>query len=775
MKQRIWQSKHFKKIFRTVHLTTFALLVSTLVMTYFSFQKVTGSYLDSAMSRFIETAYSTVDHQISNSQKNALNVSMTPSAAALFSQETLSTVDRYTAMHNVDYFISQDSCIHSVLFYNNTTDEVFMFGRDLSSGQLKDFYDRDIVNQIYSPGIPLIQFMPRVIQNSRHSDTSSTVLTTFYHLGGGNYVITNLDTENLFSVLHNDPAVYSNASTNYLVYHNKNNMVYDSFYHEELDNSDEKILKALNDHQWQESFAASINGIHYRFHVLDDPEYNLQMVSIIRQSDISASLLTYLIPSIAIIIFIGLISLIVNLRVSSKLYSPIEQIRRTLPAEEPGAAPSKDTGDEVDYITHRITDVSSRLNALFSYRQKSLSLSQEIFLKDQLLYNKYSDDEFWDKCIQEELPYRDGDAFVLVYTQWCPMTGSAINNTVDQGLLCFALGNVVHELFGEDVNVRDLPFEKDGIAFLFCFQGNALPSISNSVLKNIQSTFSQYFDLSISFFISDPFSKPRHLTRTMQRLQELSDYRFFYDEGCILHTNDIPLEQLHTDICPVADIDLLESSIRTTDWGACQQLLDVYFSELPKYTKEAASASINVFASKLITCLKKIESTYPAFPGVNYHQLYADLAAASTLGRTKELIYTQLEGIIESLKSIDSNSMGIDAKDVQHYLESIYQDFSISSKSVAQHFHVSVPYLNRIFKQKTGESISFYIKKLRLEHARQLLLTTTHPVEVIAKTVGFENTKYFYSMFKNEYGVSPSTYRTSNKNAGESEAPEAQQ
>lgn len=769
MNQKVWQSKHFKSIFETVYVTTFTLVILALVIMHFAFLQVTGTYLNSVMSRFIETAYSTIDHQISNSQNNALKVSMSTNGTTLFSQDPVSTVNQYSAIRNVDNFVSQDPGIHSVLFYNNATEEIFMFGKELTYCKLKDFYDKDIINLIFAPANPHAQYEPRVIKDSPYSSSTSTVLTCFYHLGNGNYVITNLDVKNIFSILHNDPSVYSKASTSYLVSYNQDKFVYDSIIHEELEESQELLLGALSDHNWKESFDAKISDVKYHFHVLEDPVYNLQMVSIIRQSDISASYVAYLFPFLAIVFAVGLLALFVNLKVSTRLYSPIARIRLTLPKEGPDDESVKDVKDEVEYITHRISDASNRLNALFNYKEKSLSISQEAFLKNQLLYSQYTDEEFWEQCVQEELPYRNGDSFVLLYAQWHPMNESAVNDAGDQGLLCFALGNVVHELFDVEINVRDLPFEKDGIAFLFYFQGDVTPNISHSVLKSIQNTFSQYFKLSISFFISDAFTQPHQLCPTMQKLQELSDYQFFYEEGCVLRIGDVDFDQLRPDICPVADMTALESAVRTGDEEACHQILDAYFQELPHYTKEAASASINVFASKTITMLQKIETTYSALPTMNYHQIFTKISTARTLVQTHGIVTAQLDSIIDSIKAVDTNTMGIDARDVQQYLEKSYQDFSISAKSVAQHFHVSVPYLNRIFKQKTGESISFYIKKLRLEHARRLLLTSSHPVEVIAKTVGFENTKYFYSMFKTEYGVSPSTYRTSNRNSPKSE------
>ena len=759
MKKKTWHSKHFQRIFRTVYLTTFGLLLLALAITYFAFRQVTASYLNSVMSRFLETAYTTVDHQIRSSLNNTLNMCLSTNGTILLASKSVSAADYLQAVRGIDSFLSQDRMLHSVTFYNHTRNETVTVGQEISSSSLQDSYDRDFIKQILTPDAAPAQNNPRTIPDSPYTDSTSTVLTSYFHMGKDSYVIANLSVSDIFSMLQNDPSVYNKAPTNYMVCHDRKSLIYSSIYHPQLENARTELLQILMEHDWNNSFNASINGVGYHFHVLDAPAYNLQIVSIIRQSDISASLLTYLLPFVIIIVTIGLVALIVNLKISYRLYSPIARIKGTLPANEPGELASREPEDEVEYITARLSDVSYRLNALFSYKQKSLSLSQEMFLKDQMLYDKYSDQEFWEHCVQHELPYHEGDTFVLVYAQWYASDAASQTSPGDQALLCFALGNVVHELFEETWDVRDIPMEKDGIAFLLRLQPDSETTVSNAVLHRIQDTFRQYFDLLISFLISEPFTYPHLLATSMQQLQELSGYRFFYPDCCVLRREDICQDQLRTEICPTVNINDLEQAVRNGAADACQRLLEAYWAQLPHYTCDAAIASINVFASKFITMMKKIESTYPSLPATNYHQLYIRITGAHTLAQTQAAVNMQLTQIMETIQAHDPSAIRIDIADVQRYLQQYCQDFSISSKSVAEHFHVSVSYLNRVFRQKSGESLSGYIKNLRLERARQLLLSTSDPVEVIAKAVGFENTKYFYSLFKTAYGVSPTAYR----------------
>jgi AraC-like DNA-binding protein len=56
-----------------------------------------------------------------------------------------------------------------------------------------------------------------------------------------------------------------------------------------------------------------------------------------------------------------------------------------------------------------------------------------------------------------------------------------------------------------------------------------------------------------------------------------------------------------------------------------------------------------------------------------------------------------------------------------------------------------------------------YLRLLKLEKAKELLLTTDKSVLDIAETVGFEDSNYFTAVFTNVFGLSPRAFRKSNE------------
>lgn len=83
----------------------------------------------------------------------------------------------------------------------------------------------------------------------------------------------------------------------------------------------------------------------------------------------------------------------------------------------------------------------------------------------------------------------------------------------------------------------------------------------------------------------------------------------------------------------------------------------------------------------------------------------------------------------------------------------------ITISQIADECHYSTSFIARYFKKKSGMTINEYLKKIRMEKARHLLLHTELRIEDIAASVGFSDTNYFISFFSAHYGKPPKQYR----------------
>lgn len=77
-------------------------------------------------------------------------------------------------------------------------------------------------------------------------------------------------------------------------------------------------------------------------------------------------------------------------------------------------------------------------------------------------------------------------------------------------------------------------------------------------------------------------------------------------------------------------------------------------------------------------------------------------------------------------------------------------------------FNVSQRNLERIFRKELGISPVSYLKRVRLEKASAILLSSSYSVSQIATMCGFTSFAYFTKEFKKIYGATPVEYRRKN-------------
>jgi transcriptional regulator GlxA family with amidase domain len=77
--------------------------------------------------------------------------------------------------------------------------------------------------------------------------------------------------------------------------------------------------------------------------------------------------------------------------------------------------------------------------------------------------------------------------------------------------------------------------------------------------------------------------------------------------------------------------------------------------------------------------------------------------------------------------------------------------------------NMSPSHYTALFKRRTGCAPIDYFIRLRMRHARDLLMATSLNVKEVAAVLGYEDPFYFSRVFKSVNQVAPSDYRTRHK------------
>lgn len=128
-------------------------------------------------------------------------------------------------------------------------------------------------------------------------------------------------------------------------------------------------------------------------------------------------------------------------------------------------------------------------------------------------------------------------------------------------------------------------------------------------------------------------------------------------------------------------------------------------------------------------------------------------------------LYLLLGDISRSL-SKKSESSSVEKGHIQAakaYIRNNFQ-FPITIDNIAHSVGVTPNYLANLFASQAEMSPKKYLTLVRMETARDLLLTTSSSVTDISRAVGYGSPLYFSKVFSTHYGVSPLHYRIQGEN-----------
>lgn len=176
-------------------------------------------------------------------------------------------------------------------------------------------------------------------------------------------------------------------------------------------------------------------------------------------------------------------------------------------------------------------------------------------------------------------------------------------------------------------------------------------------------------------------------------------------------------------------------------------------------------SELSAFITSLMQHLDKEISPMPPDMAqlweTNYRNRLEKLAAhAETLSDFRQEAERILEEVAVQLKAQrESNSNQSIAMRMKAYIDHHFADSDLSLVGVSDTFDMPSANASILFKKETGEKFIDYVLKVRLEHARKLLVDSDDAIQTIAERVGYAHVLSFHRAFKKIFGFPPGEYR----------------
>lgn len=284
--------------------------------------------------------------------------------------------------------------------------------------------------------------------------------------------------------------------------------------------------------------------------------------------------------------------------------------------------------------------------------------------------------------------------------------------------------------------------------------------ISKEVMKNIRKTGElceelisisrQKYQSEIFIVVGGVSRSPEELRIEYRRIQEQLDYQFFVSESTYFLDNQVGFIKKQSDMLALY-FKKVETCTRLEDFEGMRKEFVKAFEQIEK---ESGFSSIYVkytFSEGIKRCCEILNKKERMLKVVE------DIYESNSIQQVKSAVFQLLDELERTQREgTDEGRFVLLAKTIIHER---YQEYTLSVSTVADELHISAAYLSTLFKVETGQNIVRYISNYRLERAKELLETTNIRVGDVAEKVGYLNTSYFISLFRNTTGYSPAKYR----------------
>ena len=144
-----------------------------------------------------------------------------------------------------------------------------------------------------------------------------------------------------------------------------------------------------------------------------------------------------------------------------------------------------------------------------------------------------------------------------------------------------------------------------------------------------------------------------------------------------------------------------------------------------------------------------------------YNKFYMKIYKAS---KVEELQAIELEIASKYLDLLIYDAEVTDTFIVNKLLQYLHINIEshVSLEQISRDLNISMSYASKCFKSKMGTTIMHYCKKIKIDRAKSLLLSTTKSILDIALLLGFYDQSHFTRTFKAFTGLTPTQYRNNN-------------
>lgn len=367
-------------------------------------------------------------------------------------------------------------------------------------------------------------------------------------------------------------------------------------------------------------------------------------------------------------------------------------------------------------------DLKEAFDKVYKEMEQTASIRQEVQMKKRMdrEQSAYQQEKALNGLFAEQ------DLGVINREKLCRICGCEKDRWGSEQVFYLAVLHINKESFEHE---RFRPVDHELVRFTI---RNIFDEIDTSCEKQMVNSLSDPKQLYAIFTLDDPKKLRMEVERIFLR---------------ILGEQEFPVSQLH----------LLEQYMEHNEIFKVKNLVQEIFSE--ELVKKYGSGYLRIMWIRILNILLHHYDRRGRNAG-KVEKLLQSYNLPDQIQSIQEIRQKIVEMVMECVSTESVTDANARSK-IQMAVGYIQEHFgeNLTVNDLAEHYGMSPNYFSSMFKKEMSRSAVNYITELRINQARELLYHSELSVVDISKKVGYEDSQYFFRVFKKYLGMTPLQYR----------------
>ncbi len=427
-----------------------------------------------------------------------------------------------------------------------------------------------------------------------------------------------------------------------------------------------------------------------------------------------------------------------------------------------------------DYLVDLLREMDEKINfeklnkQNERFKQKNLyqsnKIAKELFFKNLINTTDNPTENVEERLLQYDLKIEKGTYYVLTITIDNVRFFYGELGAEEVNLYNFMMRNIVEE--SVNVYAKYFSYSEDIMLVIGILVEEGKERLIDCIAEEILNNLTKFIQkLRFSISIGIPVCNISDLNKSFEAAKVSLRQRLFNTSSSIIRpdslTADINASKNNEISIKLYDClnDNLKKSIEAASLLILEDTLNIV-SKLVLREKPDISVVLSVFSNVYVNLdnnfIEFRESAKELF--MNSYSYSKEIEVFDTFDeivRFNRGVYTK---IIQRISSVRNRKDRRIIEIVKSYIESHF-DKEVSLIKISEITFVSSSYISDLFKKQTGETISDYLTRVRINKAKLYLKDINIKLYEVGEKVGYTDPTYFSKVFKKNVGISPKEYR----------------